>query len=204
MRTAKYLSATNSIHKFARALMYAVVVALLSAAAFAADKAAKISPDPGELIGLETIGPFYPFGWTQIGSDGFGSSPFMLSTLRNGNLYALLLQRQLNEPKRGDRIRAVVTDAIRVDNPTSQLKFSRLCYFAGDESKKTESNIFANVGFARYCDLKTTLIRRAWKANLQTGKFDEIKDTKGLICEYGFVSVGDTDFREGCPTYGLR
>ena len=89
MRTAKYLSATNSIHKFVRALIYAVVVALLSAAAFATDKAAKIFPDPGELIGLETMGPFYPFSGTQIGSDGFGSSPFMLSTLRNGNVYGL-------------------------------------------------------------------------------------------------------------------
>ena len=187
-----------------RALFLMWVVALSSTTAIGGGKAVKLAPNPAELIGLETIGPIYPNGWNQIGSDGFGSSEYMLTTLRNGNSYALLLKRQLNTPKAGERIHSVITDAIRVDNPTSQLKFSRLCYFSGDEAKKTESNIFANVGFARYCDMKTTLIRRAWKANLQTGKFDPIKDTKGLVCEYGFVSIGDTDFREGCPTYGLR
>lgn len=101
-------------------------------------------------------------------------------------------------------MRVIVTDAIRVDNPTSNHKFSRLCYWPADEAKKTESNIFANVGFAKFCDMKTTLIRRAWKVNLQTGKFDPIPNTKGLVCEYGFVSLGEPDFREGCPTYNWR
>lgn len=195
-----FLSRFNSIC----AILCTWVVALSTIPALAGDKAVKQPPNPEDLVGLETIGPIYPYGWQQIGSDGFGSSQYILTTLRNGNFYALLLKRQLNAPKNGERILSAITDAIRVDNPTSELKFSRLCYFAGDEAKKTESNIFANVGFARYCDMKTTLIRRAWKANLQTGKFDPIKDTKGLICEYGFVSIGDTDFREGCPTYGLR
>jgi hypothetical protein len=204
MNIVKYFSDTNAIHKFARALIYAVVVASLSTEAFAADKPLKQLPRPVDLIGLEIVSPIYPSGWKLIGSDGFGTSPFVLNTLRNGETYGLTLEKLLAKPKKGEPIRVRITDAIRVDNPTSQLRFARLCYFSGDESKKTESNIFANVGFVRYCDLKTTLIRRAWKANLQTGKFDEIKDTKGLVCEYGFVSIGDTDFREGCPTYGLR
>lgn len=188
---------------FQTALFVWLCVVLSTTNALANDGTAKTAASLKALIGLEIVGTTYPNGWTQIGSDGFGSSPYTLSTLRNSKTYGLLLERKMAEPKKGERIHVVVTDAIRVNDPTNQLKFSRLCYFAGDESRKTESNIFANVGFAKFCDLKTTLIRRAWKVNLQTGKFDSIQNTKGLICEYGFVSIGDTDFREGCPTYGL-
>jgi hypothetical protein len=181
-----------------------LITALHSPAIVAADKARPTKTDPKDLIGIETYGPSYPSGWTQIGSDGFGASPYILTTLQRNKSYALLLKKQLNEPKGGGRIRSVVTDAIDVSNPTSYHRFSRLCYFHGEEATKTNSNIFAEVGFAKYCDMKTTLIRRAWQINLKTGKFDFLTTTKGLTCEYGFVSLGEPDFREVCPTYNWR
>ncbi len=172
--------------------------------AFAIDKIAASKPDPTDLIGIETNGPFFPSGWKQVGSDGFGRSPYILTTLRRDKTYAMLLEKQLNEPKKNERIRTVVTDAIRVGNPTSYHRFSRLCYFSDTEATKTTSNILAEVGFVKYCDMKTTLIRRAWRINLETGKFDSLTSTKGLICEYGLVSLGEPDFREGCSSYNWR
>jgi hypothetical protein len=180
------------------------VIALNPPRVLAADRAPTERSDPKDLIGIETYGPSYPSGWTQIESSGFGSSPYILTTLQRDKEYALLLKKQLNKPKKGERIRSTVTDAIGVRNPTNHHRFSRLCYFSGEEATKTSSNIFAEVGFVRYCDMKTALIRRAWKINLETGKFDPLITTKGVTCEYGLVSLGELDSREGCPTYNWR
>lgn len=195
-------SMKTSMRLYSTFFLWLITLCLTSA--FAADKTSADKPAPKELIGLETNGPFFPSGWKQIGSDGFGRSPYILTTLRRDKTYAMLLERQLNEPKKGERIRAVVTDAIGVGNPTSYHRFSHLCYFPGEEATKTTSNILAEIGFTKYCDMKTTLIRRAWRINLETGKFDPLISTKGLTCEYGYVSLGEPDFREGCPTYSFR
>lgn len=165
---------------------------------------ATADPDPKDLIGLATNGPFYPSGWRQISSDGFGRSPYFLTTLRRSKAYVMLLERQVSKPKSGERIRAVVTDAIAVVNPTSYRRFSRICYLAGEEANKMRSNILAEVRFAKFCDMTTALVRRAWRINLQTGKFDPIQNTRGLTCEYGYVALGEPDSREGCPSYNWR
>lgn len=159
---------------------------------------------PRDFVGIQLVGTNYPDGWKQIASDGFGRSPYIMTTITKGPRHILLLEKKVGETKINERLRVVVADAISVTNPTNPLKFARLCYFEGQEATKNEANILANVRFARYCDMKTRIIRRAWKINLEAGKFEPIQDTKKLICEYGFVSNGDTDFREGCPTYGLR
>lgn len=165
-------------------------------------------PDPRRLIGLEITGTSYPDSWKQIGSDGFGRSPIILTTLQNKSKrsYALVLEKQLNIPRSGQKtktIQSIVTDAIAVKNPTSYHQFARRCYFENplDAEKNT---IYAEVGFNHYCDMKTSLIRRAWQINLATGKFDPITNTHGLTCEFGLISIGEPDFREGCPTYNWR
>ncbi len=161
----------------------------------ATESTAKTAPKiaPTELIGLETNGPFYPDGWKQVASTGFGKSLVILTTLRRGKQYAMLLERQTNMPKPGERIRSVVTDAISLRNAISYHQTAHLCYAPGQEPSKTTANYLAEVGFAKYCDMKTTLIYRAWKINLQTGKFDVVPSTKGMVCEFGYISIGEPD-----------
>lgn len=202
--SAAYLGNTK-VCRHLNSLIATCLLAVGIVAAVNNAHAQQTAPTPKDLIGLEIKGPFYPWGWEQIGSSGFGSSPYILTTLKlsNKKIYAMLLKRQINKPKKGERIHSIVTDAIRVDNPTSYHRFARLCYLPDDEPNKLKSTIFADVGFAKYCDMKTIIVKRAWKVNLETGKFDALS-TKGLVCEFGLVSVGEPDFREGCPTYNWR
>lgn len=210
MRLYHTLPSTKSVFSTASVMRHLLcalilwVIALHSPRILAADRAPPKKTDPKDLIGIETYGPSYPSDWAQIESSGFGSSPYILTTLQRNKDYALLLKRQLNKPRRGERIRSTVTDAIGITDPTNHHRFSRLCYFRGEEATKTSSNIFAEVRFVKSCDMKTVLIRRAWKINLETGKFDPLTTTKGLTCEYGLVSLGELDSREGCPTYNWR
>lgn len=182
------------IHKH----IFVLAILIFASTCYAVNNGSIKNPDPKKLIGQRIQGTAYPDGWRQIGSDGFGRSSYSFVTLQNGKTYALTIEKKLNEPKLGERIEAMVIDAILVDNPTSYFKFSRLCYYVGEESKKTESNIIANVGFARYCDRTTRNIKKAWRINLDTGKFDPIENKEKLTCEYGFVSLGEWDFRDNC------
>lgn len=182
-----------------RAFTVLIIQALTVSIAYAG------GPDPRSLIGLEIAGVNYPNGWKQIGSDGFGSSSTILTTLKNGKHYAFTLERRTNLSKPGEKIkiiRSLVTDAILVSNPTSYHQFARRCYF--DEKDADHGMIYAEVGFRRFCDMKTTLVKRAWRINVETGRFERIANTKGLTCEFGLISVGEPDFREGCPTYNWR
>lgn len=157
-------------------------------------------PNPADLIGREITGVSYPDGWKMVVSDGFGKSLYTFSVLKNGKRYAMLLKKKTNVPKPGERATNRVTDALAVTDPTNRHKFSHVCYFNEKNYQEGES-IYAEVGFARFCDMKTTLIKRAWRINLETGHFDKLPSTKGLTCGFGYVAAGEPDFREGCPTY---
>jgi hypothetical protein len=157
-------------------------------------------PNPADLIGQEITGVSYPNGWVMVASDGYGKSPYIFSVLKNKKQYAILLKKKINKSKTGERTKSLVTDALLVADPTNYHKFSHVCYFS-EKNKREGESIYAEVGFARFCDMETKAIKRAWRVNLETGHFDQLPSTKNLSCGFGYVAAGEPDFRENCPTY---
>ena len=157
---------------------------------------------PRKLVGLHTNSAFYPYGWKYRGPPPFHSPTHSQVMLKRGNRHALLLERKL--PRTSQLVEAVVTDAIEIDDPNDPLRVAHICYFEGSEADASRPSIIAEVRFARHCDMKTKLVTRAWRINLESEKFEPLSSTRGLICEYGTVSRGGFDFREQCPTYNFR
>jgi hypothetical protein len=123
--------------------------------------------------------------------------------IKNGNQQGLVLQKQLYEPtKNGEKVPATITDAIALKRPNTYDSFSFYCYPFDVNPKIVKGySIFAEVRFAKRCDVTTKNIQRAWTMNLASGKFEKVNDTKNLICEYGYSLRGEPEFRSGCPGY---
>ena len=162
-------------------------------------------PDIRDLIGMTNGSNTskYPLGWIRTGDCTYGRSLVICSMLKNGDQQGLILQRQSYEPKRnGENVPAIITDAMKVFKPNSYDHLAFYCYFEGEELSNYDSfKIFSEVRFPKRCDIKTKTIIHAWTMNLETGKFERVSNTKGLLCEYGYTLRGEPEFRNGCPGY---
>lgn len=175
-------------------------------AAFAiCTQAKELSPNIKDLIGMTNGSNTdeYPLGWIKMSGCTFGQSLILCSILKNGKQEGLILQRKDHQPKTiGESVPTLITDAIAIKNARSFESLAFYCYPKQSDPQKTEGfEIFAEVRFAKRCDVKTTLIQRAWTMNLSSGKFEQIHNTSDLVCEYGNRFRGEPEFRSGCPGY---
>jgi hypothetical protein len=161
-------------------------------------------PDIRDLIGAQVVGTTqYPFGWQNLNDCSYGRSLILCSMLKNGNKQGLILQKQSYEPrKKGEKVPATITDVIELKRPNTYDNFAFYCYPLDADPKVIKGySVFAEVRFAKRCDVTTKIIQRAWTMNLDSGKFEKVNDTKNLICEYGYSLRGEPEFRSGCPGY---
>jgi hypothetical protein len=191
-------------------LLSTILLITLSCAAAPA-QSKKPTPDPKKLIGLEIVDGKYPDGWVWDGvrSGGVGSTHYVLQ-LKNKNKkqHAFVFIKAQRPITTTDKISGNVTDAIQVVKPDEYHDYSWRCYYEKDKEAVAQERfknwINANVKFKNYCDMTTMNIKKAWKFHTDIGKFELVKDTKGLICEFGFgakaYKEGVPETRENCPS----
>lgn len=189
-------------------LLATILLITLSCAAAPA-QSKKPTPDPKNLIGLEIVDGQYPDGWVWDGvrSGGVGSTRYALKLI-NKKQHAFIFLNVRGRVTGTKKISGTVTDAIQVVKPDDHHDYSWRCYYEKDKEAVTQERfknwIDANVKFKNYCDMTTMNIKKAWIVHSDIGKFELIKDTKGLICEFGFgakaYKEGVPDFRENCPS----
>lgn len=181
-----------------------VLVALLPVTETCAEAKEPV-PNIKDLVGMTNGSNTdeYPLKWRKLGGCTYGRSLILCSMLKNGKQEGMILQKLSREPKKiGESVPALITDAIAIKHPRDYDNLAFYCYPKQSDPNKTEAfEIFAEVRFAKRCDVKTTLIQRAWTMNLSTGKFEQVSNTKDLVCEYGLTFRGEPEFRSGCPGY---
>lgn len=163
-----------------------------------------VQPDIRDLIGAQVVGTNqYPLGWQNLNDCSYGRSLILCSMLKNGDKQGLILQKQSYEPrKKGEKVPATITDAIELKRPNTYDNFAFYCYPLDADPKVIKGySIFAEVRFAKRCDVTTKIIQRAWIMNLDSGKFERVNNTSNLICEYGYALRGEPEFRSDCPGY---
>lgn len=163
------------------------------------------TPNIKDLIGMTngSNANEYPLGWRKLNDCTYGRSLILCSMLKNEKQEGMILQKKSYQSKTiGESVPALITDAVALTRPDTYESLAFFCYPKQSDPNKTESfEIFAEVRFAKRCDVKTALIHRAWRMNLSTGKFEQISNTKDLVCEYGYRFRGEPEFRRGCPGY---
>ncbi len=163
-----------------------------------------VQPDIRDLIGAQVVGTTqYPLGWTLVGDCSSTESLIICSKIKNKNLEGVVAIKRVYQPnKPGDKVPGIITDATALRRPNTYDSFSFYCYPLDADPKTVKGySIFAEVRFAKRCDVTTKIIQRAWTMNLVSGKFEIVSDTKNLICEYGYSLRGEPEFRSSCPGY---
>jgi hypothetical protein len=152
-----------------------------------------------DLISSEVVGVHYRDQWKYRGGGNVDNVnlKYTFSRVSRFNEYGLLLEVNLNEPKRGEQLRRRILDAVRLRSlPVDNRNFSDYC-----KSRETSSYILAEVQFKK-CQLVAVNVYRAWRVDSINWKFVSI-DPKKVVCQQ--VAMG-SDAEEGqvCPELGIH
>jgi hypothetical protein len=151
-------------------------------------------PPIEDLIGMEAVDVQYPNQWKYQGGGNVDkvNLNYTFSRVSRSNEHGLLLEVNLNNPKRGESLRKRIIDAVRVKKrPVDDESFSDYC-----KSKETNNHILAEVKFKR-CQLVAVKVYRAWRVDPINWKFVSI-DPQQVVCKQ--VAMGfDAEEGQVCP-----